>query len=130
MRAVVIGGGISGLACAFRLRQMGIPVLLLEGTERAGGVIASVEQDGFLFELGPQSFTSTELLCELIGSLRLGQELLRANPRAPRFVLAGGQLHRAPLSLPELLTASLLGLATKGRLFTEPFRKSQPPEPD
>ena len=130
MRAIVIGGGISGLACAYRLRQMAIPVRLLERTERAGGVIGSVEQDGFLFELGPQSFTSTELLSELMDSLGLGQELLRANPRAPRFVLAGGQLHRAPLSLQELLTTSLLGPATKWRLFTEAFRKSQPAEPD
>ena len=30
MRIVVIGGGISGLACAWRLERLGLPVLLLE----------------------------------------------------------------------------------------------------
>ncbi len=130
MRTIVIGGGISGLACAYRLRQMGIPVLLLERARRVGGVIESVEQDGFLFELGPQSFLSTDKLLEVISSLGLGPELLRANPQAPRFVLAKGRLERVPMSPPELLTSSLLSGSTKWRLASEPFRKSQPPEED
>ena len=130
MRTIVIGGGISGLACAYRLRQMGIPVLLLEQAGRVGGVIDSVEQDGFLFELGPQSFLSADTLLEVIDSLGLGAELLRADPRAPRFVLANGRLQRVPMSPPALLTTSLLSRGTKWRLLSEPFRKSKPPEHD
>ena len=53
---LVIGGGISGLACAWRLRQLGLPVLLLERGPRFGGVIDTVEKDGFRFDIGPQSF--------------------------------------------------------------------------
>jgi len=130
VQTIVIGGGISGLACAYRLRQAGIPVLLLEQAERVGGVIASFEQDGFLFELGPQSFLGTERLLELIGSLQLNSELLRANPRAPRFVLAGGRLHRVPMSPAALLTTSLLSGATKWRLVSEPFGRTKPPGED
>ncbi|HEX2714544.1 MAG TPA: FAD-dependent oxidoreductase, partial [Candidatus Acidoferrales bacterium] len=98
MRTIVIGGGISGLACTYRLRRRGIPVLLLEQGQRVGGVIDSVEEDGFLFELGPQSFQSTDALLEVIGWAGLDAELLRANPRAPRFVLVNGQLERVPMS--------------------------------
>ena len=86
-KILIIGGGISGLACAWRLRQLGLPVLLLERGSRFGGVIDTVEQDGFRFDIGPQSFTNTPALSELIDELGLTGELLRADPRAPRYIL-------------------------------------------
>ena len=49
-KAVVIGAGITGLACAFRLQQLGIPVLILEASAKAGGVISTVRRNGFVFE--------------------------------------------------------------------------------
>lgn len=130
MRSVVIGGGISGLTCAFRLRQLGLDVILLEQADRLGGVIASVEQDGFLFELGPQSFLATERLRELISSLNLGDELLEAHPRAPRFVLVKGLLHPVPMALPALLSTSLLSASTKWHLAKDLFLRTRPPETD
>jgi len=130
VRTIVIGGGISGLACAYRLHELGIPVLLLEQAQRVGGVIDSVEKDGFLFELGPQSFLSTDLLLELIAGLGLNGELLRSDPDAARYVLINGRLHPVPMSPPALLTTSLLGAHSKWRMLAEPFRSSQPPESD
>jgi oxygen-dependent protoporphyrinogen oxidase len=130
VQAIVIGGGISGLACAYGLRRRGVQVLLLEESDRAGGVIDSVRQDGFLFETGPQSFLSMPALLELINSLGQTPELLGADPRAPRYVLLGGRLHPVPLSPPSLLTTSLLSFGTKIRLLAEPFRKTAPPEAD
>ncbi len=127
---VILGGGIAGLSCAWRLHARGLPVLLLEKSERAGGVIQSVRRDGFLFDLGPQSFLSSEPLLEFISELGLDGELLRADPRAPRFVLLNGSLTRVPLGPPQLLTTPALSLGTKLMLFSEPFRKTQPPEPD
>lgn len=129
-RAVVIGGGISGLACAYGLREAGIPVLLLEQSQRLGGMIDSVEQDGFLFELGPQSFLSTETLLEVIAGLGLDNELLRADPRAPRFILRRGRLELVPRAPPALLSTGLLSFGTKWRLLSEPFRRTQPPKDD
>jgi phytoene dehydrogenase-like protein len=35
-KAVVIGAGITGLACAFRLRQLGIRPLVLDASGKAG----------------------------------------------------------------------------------------------
>ena len=54
----MIGAGISGLACAYRLQQSGVDVDLLEASDHAGGLIGTVE-NGFLFETGPQSFQGT-----------------------------------------------------------------------
>ena len=129
-KILVIGGGISGLACAWRLRQLGRPVLLLERGPRFGGVIDTIEQNGFRFDIGPQSFTITQALSELIDVLGLGSELLQADPRAPRYILKGGRLVPAPLSPPHLLLTPLLGARTKLRIISEPFRQTRPPETD
>jgi protoporphyrinogen/coproporphyrinogen III oxidase len=128
--AIVIGGGISGLACAFHLQQAGIPVRVLEADDRPGGVIATEELDGFRFELGPQSFLSTEPLLKLIDALSLKNELLHADPRAPRYILFHGKLVPAPLAPPSLITTPLLGAQTKWRLVTEMFRRTIPPPND
>ncbi len=127
---IVIGGGISGLACAFRLKQRGIPFLLLEKSNRFGGVVQSVQENGFLFEQGPQSFTLTAPLNELIEAAGLTGELLRAAPRMPRYIYVGGKLVPAPISPFSLLTTSLLSAGTKWNLLTEPLRKSCPPTED
>ena len=47
-KVVVIGAGISGLACAYHLKQLGIHCLVLEAKERAGGLIATVRRNGLL----------------------------------------------------------------------------------
>jgi oxygen-dependent protoporphyrinogen oxidase len=128
--AVVIGGGISGLACAYRLQQAGIPARVLEAGTRPGGLIATEEKDGFRFELGPQSFLSTQPLLKLIDALGLKNELLHADPKAPRYVLSRERLIPAPLSPPSLLTTSLLGPGTKWRIFTEILHRTRPPAND
>ena len=126
----VIGGGISGLACAWRLTQLGLPVLLLERSPRFGGVIDTVDQDSFRFDIGPQSFMNTQAVSELIGELGLRGELLEADPRAPRYILNRGRLVPAPLSPPQLLLTPLLSVGTKLRILSEPFRHTRPPDAD
>jgi len=127
---IVIGGGISGLACAYRLQQAGIPVRVLEAGSRPGGMIGTKEKNGFRFELGPQSFLSTEPLVVLIDALGLRDQLVSADPRAPRFILLGGRLVAAPHAPPALLTTPLLSAGTKWRLLTEILRRSKPPQDD
>jgi oxygen-dependent protoporphyrinogen oxidase len=127
---LVIGGGISGLACAWRLRQQGWPVQLIEGGPHFGGVIDTIEKDGFRFDIGPQSFLATEPLMALIEELGIGGELLRAEPRAPRYILLRGRLVQAPMGPGALLRTPLIGRRTKLRLLTEPFGRTHPPEGD
>ena len=57
---LVVGGGISGLVCAYALRKTGIDAEIIEASPRPGGVIQSITREGFLLELGPQSFAGTE----------------------------------------------------------------------
>ena len=102
--AIVIGGGITGLAACYRLRheaaQRDIPldVTLLEATDRVGGVIRTEHRDGFLLEHGPDAFISTKpaakALCEELG---IADQFIGTNPKVRRsFVVRNGELHPVP----------------------------------
>jgi protoporphyrinogen/coproporphyrinogen III oxidase len=126
-RVAVIGAGISGLACAYRLRQSGVDVALLEASDHAGGLIGTIEKGGALFETGPQSFQGTETLLELIRELGIEGELQKADPRAPRYVYLHGHLRKIPMSPQALLTSSLLAPGSRWKIATEAFKRSKPP---
>jgi oxygen-dependent protoporphyrinogen oxidase len=127
---IVIGGGISGLACVYSLRKSGIDALLLEASPRPGGVIHSELREGFLIECGPQSFSSTEALFDLVQDLGIAEQIVQAPSRAPRYVLVEGKLQAVPLSPPAFLTSSLVGFRTKWSILSEPLRHGSPPEDD
>src|SRR5580693_2963608 len=126
-QVAVIGAGISGLACAYRLQQLGVDVAVFESNSAAGGMIDSVERDGLLFEAGPQSFQGTPALLELIRKLGLEAQLQKADPRAPRYVLLHGHLRKIPMSPQALLASTLLNPISRWKIATEPFKKSRPP---
>ncbi|MEO8602037.1 MAG: protoporphyrinogen oxidase [bacterium] len=103
-RLAVIGGGITGLATAHRLVELGraagrpLEVRLYEASARLGGVIASQRVGDFLIESGPDSFLSEKpaalRLCERLGlTARLvgTQEAFRRT-----YVVRGGRLHALP----------------------------------
>ena len=127
-QTVVIGAGLAGLACAYRLQQLGVSFELLEASDRVGGVIAAVQRNGFLFESGPQCPRFPRALRSLVREIGLEGEFVRANPRARRYVLKGGRLHPAPLSPWALLATRLVGFREKARFVAEPFGKARPPE--
>jgi len=102
--AIVIGGGITGLAACYRLQQeaalrnVSLDVTLLEATGRVGGVIKTEHRDGFLIEHGPDAFIPTKpaakVLCEELG---IADQFIGTNPEVRRsFVLRKGVLHPVP----------------------------------
>jgi protoporphyrinogen/coproporphyrinogen III oxidase len=127
IQAAVIGAGISGLACAYRLQQLGLDVGVFESNSVPGGMIDSVKKDGVLFEAGPQSFQGTPPLLELIRELGLETQLQKADPRAPRYVLLHHRLRKVPMSPQALLASTLLNPISRWKIASEPFKKSQPP---
>jgi protoporphyrinogen/coproporphyrinogen III oxidase len=126
-QTVVIGGGITGLACAYRLQRSGLPVTLLEASDRVGGVIAATRRNGFLFEAGPQCPRFPRVLRELVLEIGLEPSFVRANARAQRYVVKGGQLYPAPLTPWALLGTRLVGFRDKARFVSEPFGHAKPP---
>src|SRR6478735_10787504 len=60
-RAVIVGGGIAGLATAALLGSEGWDVSLFEGREDVGGRAGSWEADGFRFDTGPSWYLMPEV---------------------------------------------------------------------
>jgi oxygen-dependent protoporphyrinogen oxidase len=126
-RVIIIGGGISGLACALRLQQSGEAPLLLEANDHVGGLAGSCERDGMLVESGPQSFQGTAPILGLTKQVGMEGELLTADPKAPRYVLQRGKLREIPMSPKALLTSSLLTAGSRWKIASEALRKTHPP---
>jgi phytoene desaturase len=59
--ALVIGGGIAGLATAALLADEGYLVTVLEGRDEVGGRAGSWERDGFRFDTGPSWYLMPEV---------------------------------------------------------------------
>ncbi|HET7106380.1 MAG TPA: protoporphyrinogen oxidase [Candidatus Acidoferrum sp.] len=125
-KVVVIGAGISGLACAYRLKQQGIPCLLAEAQERAGGLISTIRRNGFLFETGPQCPRFPPSVWQLVRELGLDSEFVAGDPAAKRYIVRDGRLHRAPFSPGGLIGTRLVGLRSKLKILTEVFGSSRP----
>jgi len=51
---VVVGAGLAGLTCARRLKQAGVPVVIVEAHKVPGGRLQTIERDGFLLDRGFQ----------------------------------------------------------------------------
>jgi oxygen-dependent protoporphyrinogen oxidase len=105
--AVVVGGGVAGLAVAYELARRGVPFVLLEAATRAGGVVLSERVDGFTIDAGPDSLLVQKpdgvRLCEELG---LGPRLIPTTPPRTAYIQRGGRLHRLP-------AASVLGIPTR-----------------
>jgi protoporphyrinogen/coproporphyrinogen III oxidase len=105
--AVVVGGGIAGLATAYELSRRGASFLLLERAPRAGGVVLSEEIDGFTIDGGPDALLIQKpdaiALCTELG---LGDRLVPTKLPRLAFIQRGGKLHPLP-------AASVLGIPTQ-----------------
>jgi protoporphyrinogen/coproporphyrinogen III oxidase len=127
-KVLIVGAGISGLSCAYRLQELGTLPLVLEAKDRPGGSIATVRKNGYLFELGPQAPRFPAAVWQLVRELKLEDEFVAGDPHAKRYIVNDGRLQKAPLSVQEFLSTRLVGTRSKFRLLTEVFRHSQPPE--
>jgi oxygen-dependent protoporphyrinogen oxidase len=130
VQALVVGAGISGLATAYALQKAHVSTLIVEAAARPGGVIRSVQRDGYLLECGPQSFSGNSPITAICGDLDLLEERLLADPKAPRFVLINGTLQAVPMNPIGLLASPLLGGGTKRAILRDLVGKSVAPEPD
>ena len=126
-KVVIIGAGISGLACAFRLKQLGIQCLVLEAGERPGGVITTIRRNGYLFDLGPQCPRFPSPAMKLLRDLQLEQEFVPGDPKAKRYIFRHGKLHPAPFSPVGIMSTRLIGASSKWHFLTEAFRSTRPP---
>jgi oxygen-dependent protoporphyrinogen oxidase len=116
VRAAVVGGGIAGLAAAYRLVQLLPPgadePLLVESEGSVGGKVRTEHVAGFVVEAAPDSFLSRKErgigLCRELG---LEGELVARRPEHARtFVRRDGALHPLPEGLTGMVPTNLEAL--------------------
>ena len=56
---VIIGGGLSGLSCAVRLEEQKRDYILIEKSNRLGGRVGSVYENGNIYDIGFQVFNTS-----------------------------------------------------------------------
>jgi oxygen-dependent protoporphyrinogen oxidase len=95
MRAVVVGGGISGLAAAYRLAEHGADVVLVEQSRELGGKLRTVALAGAPAEAAAEQFLVRDpdggpsAAVRLARAVGLGDELVNPRPLGAAVALAG-----------------------------------------
>lgn len=117
----IIGGGIAGLTAAYQLKMNGLYPVLYEASNRIGGMIHTVEKNGFRLELGPTSMTDSSLrVKEFIDSLSIERKNADTKNRN-RYVVKDGELVPIPMSIPKFIKSPLFSFRGKLRIVGEPF---------
>ena len=120
--AVVAGAGIAGLAAALELQRAGGEVLVVDASDRPGGVMRTEHVSGYVIERGPNTTQIKAPMLEFLRAQRAEGQLLAASPASRlRFIYAGGELVRVPSSPLSLLQTPLLTGRGKLRLLCEPL---------
>lgn len=127
---VIIGGGISGLSCAFFLRHYipDISLSLLEKSDRLGGSIHTFSlPSGQMYESGPRTLRfygeSSLPTLHLLSMLSLQEELIPASKAAKnRYIILNKKMTPLPHSLYSSLT-SPIGRHLIKKTLLEPFHR-------
>src|SRR6266852_5337838 len=125
---VIIGGGISGLALAYRLQQRApsADITVLEERARPGGTMWTERRDGFQVEIGPNGFLDTKPTTgDLCRELGLGERLVVADRESARnrYLFLDGTLKPLPTGLGSFFRSDLLSWRGKVGLLLERFRR-------
>lgn len=121
----IIGAGLTGLTIAFYLKKAGKKVILIEKKDKVGGVIQTIEKDGFVYETGPNTgVLSNPELVKLFDDLKNDCELETANEASKqRWILKDGEWNALPSGPVSAIKTPLFSLKDKFRILGEPFRK-------
>jgi protoporphyrinogen/coproporphyrinogen III oxidase len=132
-RAIIIGGGISGLSAAYDLAKAGIEHTLIEKQPRTGGVIETRNWDDCVLECGPDSFLSAKPeAMALIREVGLEADVIGSNDaERVTYILRHGRLTRLPegtmMFVPtnpaSMLASPIVGWGTKIRMGLELLRR-------
>lgn len=98
---VVLGAGCAGLAAARRLRELGVPTVLVEAEDHVGGLAGGVRLGGDVYEYGPHIFHTTDAKIMADVKALMGDELLPYRRTIQIKFL--GNYFKFPLSIPDVL---------------------------
>ena len=128
-KVVIVGGGLSGLCCAYRIAQKrpDISVVIHERSNRLGGVINTWQQGEWICDLAVNATRPHPAFWRLIKDLGLSEKFRSSRPQAKsRWVLLDGKPHKlswrtlfkiGPLKLRKAIKNSRAGGRTVGQVI-------------
>jgi protoporphyrinogen/coproporphyrinogen III oxidase len=120
---IIAGAGIAGLSIAYALQKKGIPYKILEAANHPGGVLCSLQQDGYQLDAGPNTIAATPATMEFIKEIGLEDEVMEATAVSKkRFLVRNNQLHAVSPHPLKIIRSNYISAGAKWRLFTEQFK--------
>ncbi|KAJ0973062.1 hypothetical protein J5N97_021021 [Dioscorea zingiberensis] len=118
----VVGGGVSGLAAAYKLKLNGLSVTLFEAEERAGGKIKSNSHNGLIWDEGANTMTESEMeVGRLIDELGLREKQQFPISQTKRYIAKDGLPVLIPSNPVALIKSNILSPQSKLKIILEPF---------
>ncbi|CAD2079089.1 protoporphyrinogen oxidase [Phocicoccus pinnipedialis] len=110
-KVAIVGAGITGLSAAYYLSKAGASVDVFEASDHIGGKIKTYRKDGYVIELGPESYISRkQSLTDLAKEIGMESHLVR-NETGQAYIYTKRGLTKVPkgtmLGVPTTLTSFL-----------------------
>ena len=119
--AIIIGGGVSGLATGYHLKAQGLNIKIIERQVRTGGNAVSQRIGGFLMEHGPSSLnvaaTDTVNMSRALGLDHDTRPL--GDGVAKRYLVADGRMNAISSHPLGFLLSNYLSVPARLRLIVE-----------
>ncbi|MBP9624613.1 MAG: protoporphyrinogen oxidase [Veillonella sp.] len=139
-RIAVIGGGLTGLATAYYLgrSEATASIDVFEKESRFGGKIKTKRVDGYVVEVGPDSYLARkQAMTDLINDLGLGDTLV-ANAvgqayiydRTRMYPIPGGSIVGIPTEFVPFAKSTLISWTGKFRALQDYFKSPYPTDGD
>jgi protoporphyrinogen oxidase len=103
-KAIVIGGGITGLSAAWKLSENGYKVSIIESEKSFGGLAKTIKVGNYFFDVGPHAFLSEEkeIFNKVMDLFKNEKSAIPLKKRKVKMVFKGNYVDY-PLSIKSIL---------------------------
>jgi len=113
--AIILGGGLAGLAAGYRLTKAGLKASVFEAGPVVGGLSRTIRTGDFLFDLGGHRFFTTDKKVDALVRALMGEELIEVSRSSQIFLKE--KFFDYPLK--PLNAVSGLGISTVARIIAD-----------